>query len=99
MIHLNLQDKNEIKQIEKIFSIEFIGFSRLDGYPYFRVKNKNVDELKEYFKMEIVSLLEDQIPGFPAGQKDIFILKIVECNKHYIQHIRKEKLQHLEIIF
>jgi len=89
MIHLNLHDKNEVKQIEKTFSIEFIGFSRIDGYPFFRVKNENVDELKEYFKLEFIPLLEDQLPGFPAGQRDRFILKIVECDK--------QKLQHLEI--
>lgn len=97
MNHLNLHDKNEVKQIEKIFSIEFIGFSRIDGYPFFTIQKEQIDELKEYFKLELVSLLEDQIPGFPAGKKDRFILKIVECNKHYQQHVRKEKLQHLEI--
>ena len=102
---MRLDDK-QIKEIEKIFSIEYKGVSRIDGYPLFNTKKDKYEKLNEFFKIEIMPVLEDNIQGYmgipmthnlPAGQKDCFILKFYEMKKNYIQHIRKEKLKKLKL--
>lgn len=97
--------EKEVKEIEKLFDIKFIGDSRIDGRPLFKIKKDNliVDDLREFFEISIIPLLEDHIPGFmglsnfPAGEKDTFIIKIEEVKKDFNQYIRKEKLKKLDI--
>jgi hypothetical protein len=94
-------NEKEIKDIEKIFSIEYKGSSRITGEPLFNVKKDKYEKLNNFFKTEIIPILEDHIPmtyNLPAGQKNCFILKFVEIKKNYISYIRKEKLQKLKII-
>jgi hypothetical protein len=102
---MKLNDK-QIKEIEKIFSIKYEGLSRIDGSPLFNAKKDKMDKINEFFKIEILPILEDNIQGYmgipmihnlPAGQKDCFILKFYEIKKNYIQHIRKEKLKKLKL--
>lgn len=103
---------NEIKQIEKVFSADFVGKSRIDGYPMFKVKKEYVTEMKEVFSMDFISVLEDHIAGFntlsaatyttpslPAGQRDFLMLKITGAKDKFNQYLRKEKLKKIEINF
>ena len=107
--------QQDIQDISKIFSIEHIGNSRIDGYPMFKTKYTNyndLNELKEFFSLQLIPLLEDHIagfmatgstinmmPGFPAGQKDFILLKISGLKKDYKQFVRSEKLKKIEIHF
>lgn len=99
-------NEKQIKQIEKIFSIEYISKSRIDGYPIFKIRKDDVDDLKDFFEIELIYLLEDHIAGFmgipnsPIQMKnDVFMIKITEIKKDFIKYIRKEKLKKLEIVF
>jgi len=97
-------NKNEIKEIEKFFSLEYIGDSRIDGCPFFKCKINKINQVKNYFELEFISLLENTLPwhniGPPTlpigGQKDYIIFRIVDFKyKSYISKLRKDKLNRL----
>ena len=79
-------------EIENFFELEYVGDSRIDGYPYFKGKKDEIHNLNQYFDIDYVSLLEDQMPGFPAGEKSNFIFKITKIKEDFYKLIRKEKL-------
>ena len=63
--------------------------------------------IREFFDIELISILEDHIsgfmgsplaiPGFPAGQKGYLVMKLTGIKKNYTKYIRKEKLKKIEI--
>jgi hypothetical protein len=94
--------KNEqIKEIEKLFPLEYLGDSRIDGYPYFKLNNELIDiqEIGKYFDISLTPLLEDQLglAGFPAGEKQKVIIKISGIKNEFDQYLRKKKLIKLDI--
>ena len=85
--------KEKIDEISNTFEIEYIGNSRIDGYPYFKAK-KDVFEIysiMNYFDLEYIPLLEE-MTSFPAGEKDNIIFKITKIKEDFCRLIRKEKL-------
>ena len=91
--------EEEIEEIEQIFEVKFIGESRIDGYPIFKCKYMEMSmiEVFNYFKISYVPLLEDQMPGFPAGEKSTLLFKITEIRPDFYKLLRKKKLQKIEI--
>lgn len=83
-----------INEISKIFNIQHIDNSRIDGYPYFKCKSDYfiTRDLKEYFDLEYVPLLGDQMPNFPAGERDHLIFKITKLKENFQKLVRKKKL-------
>ena len=85
-----------------MFPIRHVSNSRIDGYPVFLVDKKeikNFDELRKYVDIELVSLLEDQLPNLPGGQKDMLAIKVSNVKQPcYLNHMRSKKLENLKII-
>lgn len=97
-----IPNKNDSKEIEKLFSVEYLGNSRIDGYPFFKIKRNHQqwNHMRDCFEIHLVSALEDNIAsnmGIAAGEKDYFLIKIVEIKMNYDQYIRGEKLKKIDI--
>jgi hypothetical protein len=96
-------NKNQIKDIEKLFDIKYVGDSKITGNPLFVIdSNVGTDILREFFDIELVLLLEDHmmtpsLPNLPAGQKNKVLIQIANKKKNFNQFVRKEKLKKIGI--
>ena len=93
--------QNDVHKIVKILNIEFVDFSRVDGFPIFKLlKESKWDKYKDFFEAEIIQTLEDHsvaymnppqpvVPNPPTGFR---VIKIVKWSPRFF---REKKLNRI----
>lgn len=97
--------KEDGEKIANHLSIEFIGTSKIDGYPMvvFSKTNGIYNFYRKYFEGQLIKMLEDQMTGYFGGQpipespyKNDIVIKILKHNpKLFDVSIREEKLKRI----
>ena len=103
--------KEDIQDIENLFSITYMGDSRISNSPLFwiiKYDKKKIKIIEKMFIIEFIPLLEDNnieiinkgknYVSACAGYKDKVVFKIEAVKKDFGQFIRQKKLQKLNNI-